>query len=201
MNLSIGKHRFFGRFFMMSLFLCMLIVPALAQDKITVSGFVTDNTNEPLIGASVLLKGTVEGVVTDVNGRYEIQVAPDAELEASYIGYKTQTVKVSNRGNINFSLQADAIMLEEVVAIGYGSERKEDLSMAVSTMKVDQGLKSRASNLATVLQGKLPGVTVMQSGVQREMTVTTTPVQVSFSLWTEFLTLLIWWRISRPSLS
>lgn len=164
MNLSIGKHRFFGRFFMMSLFLCMLIVPALAQDKITVSGFVTDNTNEPLIGASVLLKGTVEGVVTDVNGRYEIQVAPDAELEASYIGYKTQTVKVSNRGNINFSLQADAIMLEEVVAIGYGSERKEDLSMAVSTMKVDQGLKSRASNLATVLQGKLPGVTVMQSG-------------------------------------
>lgn len=164
MNLSIGKHRIFGRFFMMSVFFCMLIMPARAQDKITVSGFVTDNTNAPLIGASVLLNGTVDGVVTDVNGRYELLVSPDAELEVSYIGYKTQIVKVMNRGNINFVLEEDALMLDEVIAIGYGSERKEDLSMAISTMKVDKGIKSRASNLATVLQGKLPGVTVMQSG-------------------------------------
>ncbi|MCM1178141.1 MAG: carboxypeptidase-like regulatory domain-containing protein [Bacteroides sp.] len=164
MDLSIGKHRVFGRFFMAGIFFCMLVLPALAQDKITVSGFVTDNTNDPLIGASVLLKGTTDGVVTDLDGRYQILVAPDAELEVSFIGYKTQVVKVMNRGNINFTLEADAIMLDEVIAIGYGSERKEDLSMAVSTMKVDKGLKSRASNLATVLQGQLPGVTVMQSG-------------------------------------
>lgn len=165
MNLSInGKFRFSGRFFLMSMLLCMFMVPGMAQNKIKVSGFVTDNTNEPLIGASVLLKGTVEGVVTDVDGRYELLVAPDAELEVSYIGYKTQTVKVMNRSNVNFALEADAIMLDEVIAIGYGSERKEDLSMAVSTMKVDKGIKSRASNLATVLQGRLPGVTVMQSG-------------------------------------
>ena len=164
MNLSIGKHRNIGRFFMMGVLFCMLIMPARAQDKITVSGFVTDNTNEPLIGASVLLAGTVEGVVTDINGRYEILVSPDASLEVSFIGYKPQVVKVMNRAGINFKLEEDALMLEEVIAIGYGSERKEDLSMAVATMKVDQSIKSRASNLATVLQGQLPGVTVMQSG-------------------------------------
>ncbi|MDE5890243.1 MAG: carboxypeptidase-like regulatory domain-containing protein, partial [Bacteroidales bacterium] len=148
----------------MGVLFCMLIMPARAQDKITVSGFVTDNTNEPLIGASVLLAGTVEGVVTDINGRYEILVSPDASLEVSFIGYKPQVVKVMNRAGINFKLEEDALMLEEVIAIGYGSERKEDLSMAVATMKVDQSIKSRASNLATVLQGQLPGVTVMQSG-------------------------------------
>lgn len=166
MNLSItGKNRSFaGRILMVGIFLCMLILPVQAQDKVTLSGYVTDDTNLPLIGASVLVKGTTEGAVTDVDGRYEMEVAPDAELEISYVGYKTQTVNVNNRSSINFVLEPDALMLQEVVAIGYGSQRKEDLSMAVSTMNVDESIKSRSSDLATVLQGRLPGVTVMQSG-------------------------------------
>ena len=166
MNLSIaGKRRSsFGRILMVGMFLCMLIMPVRAQDKISVSGFVTDDTKLPLIGASVLVEGTTEGAVTDVDGRYEMMVAPDAVLEISYVGYKTQTVSVNNRSKIDFVLVPDALMLHEVVAIGYGSQRKEDLSMAVSTMNVDESIKSRSSDLATVLQGRLPGVTVMQSG-------------------------------------
>lgn len=166
MNLSnAGKNRLFlGRILMVGIFLCMLIVPARAQDKISISGYVTDDTNLPLIGASVLVQGTTEGVVTDMDGHYEMMAAPDAELEVSYVGYKTQVVNVNNRAVINVVLETDALMLQEVVAIGYGSQRKEDLSMAVSTMNVDESLKSRSSDLATVLQGRLPGVTVMQSG-------------------------------------
>lgn len=165
-NLSItGKNRSVaGRILMVGLFLCMLILPVQAQDKITVTGYITDDTDLPLIGASVLVEGTTEGTVTDVNGLYEMEVAPDADIEVSYVGYKTQVVNVNNRSKIDFRLEPDALMLQEVVAIGYGSERKEDLSMAVSTMNVDESLKSRSSDLATVLQGRLPGVTVMQSG-------------------------------------
>ena len=166
MSLSIkGKNRsLVGRILMMGIFFVMLILPAQAQDKITVSGFIVDEADLPLIGASVLVKGTTEGVITDVDGRYEILVAPDAELEVSYVGYKTQSAYVNNRAKIDFSLEPDAMMLQEVVAIGYGSERKEDLSMAIATMNVDESLKSRSSDIATVLQGRLPGVTVMQSG-------------------------------------
>ena len=165
MDLSFSeKNRSWIHFLLVNVLFCMLSLPIHAQNKITVTGSVSDSTQEPLVGASVVVKGTTQGVVTDIDGNFEIQVASEAELEVSYIGYITQTVPVMNRANIKVVLEPDAVALEGVIAIGYGTTRKEDLSMAVSTMKVDNSLKSRSSDIATMLQGRLPGVTVLKSG-------------------------------------
>lgn len=144
---------------------CMLVVPVFAQEKISVSGRVTDAQSEPLVGATVLVKGHKgDAVMTDLSGKYTISVRPDAELEFSYVGFKTMVVPVNNRSLINIAMEVDAMLLNEVVAIGYGSSRKEDLSMAVSTMKVDDIAKSRPQDIGSILQGQLPGVTIQQSG-------------------------------------
>ena len=99
-----------------------------------------------------------------MDGRYQISVAKNATLDFSFVGYKTQSVAVANRTQIDVTLEEDAMMIGEVVAIGYGSQRKEDLSMAVTTVKVDEGARSRAADLGTLLQGRMPGVTILQSG-------------------------------------
>ena len=165
MNLTFtGKRRRIVRFLLMSLLSCMLILPAQAQDRVTVSGRLTDIGQNPLIGASVIERGTTNGVTTDVDGRYQISVAKNASLDFSFVGYKTQSVAVANRTQIDVTLEEDAMMIGEVVAIGYGSQRKEDLSMAVTTVKVDEGVRSRAADLGTLLQGRMPGVTILQSG-------------------------------------
>lgn len=160
---SLGNGKFFG-LLLSGIISVMLAAPAGAQTKVTVRGTVVDNTNEPLAGASVLVKGTTEGVNTDIDGKYEITADGEAVLVYSFLGYKDQEQAIGYRGVINVVLEADADVLSEAVAIGYGSTRKQDLSMAVSQIKVDQTLKSRASDLGTILQGRLPGVTVQQSG-------------------------------------
>lgn len=166
MNLtSFEKKRGTVRFLLMSLLLCMLILPAWAQDRVSVTGRLTGTTGqEPLIGATVIERGTTNGVSTDADGRYQISVKGDAVLEFSFIGYKPQAVSVMNRTQIDVALEEDATAIGEVVAIGYGSQRKEDLSMAVQTIKVDDAARSRASDLGTLLQGRMAGVTVQQSG-------------------------------------
>ena len=166
MNLtSSEKKRGAVRFLLMSLLLCILITPAWAQDRVSVSGRLTGgNGQEPLIGATIVERGTTNGVSTDAEGRYQIAVKADAVLEFSFIGYKPQSLSVMNRTQIDVNLEEDATMIGEVVAIGYGSQRKEDLSMAVQTVKVDDAARSRAADLGTLLQGRMPGVTVQQSG-------------------------------------
>ena len=148
----------------MSLLLGILMLPAEAQNRVTVSGRLTDTGQNPLIGASVIEKGTTNGVTTDVDGRYSISVDGNATLDFSFIGYKAQSIAVMNRTQIDVVMEDDAMMIGEVVAIGYGSQRKEDLSMAVTTVKLDDVAKSRSSNLATMLQGRMPGVTIQQTG-------------------------------------
>lgn len=134
MNLTIsGKTRNFFRVFLMSLLLGILMLPAEAQNRVTVSGRLTDTGQNPLIGASVIEKGTTNGVTTDVDGRYSISVDGNATLDFSFIGYKAQSIAVMNRTQIDVVMEDDAMMIGEVVAIGYGSQRKEDLSMAVTT--------------------------------------------------------------------
>ena len=147
MNLTTSeKNRGFVRFLLMSLLLSILILPAHAQDRVTVSGQLTDSSQTPLIGASVIEKGTTNGVTTDADGRYQISVKPDGVIDFSFIGYKPQSLAVMNRTEINVTMEEDATMIGEVVAIGYGSQRKEDLSMAVSTVKVDDAARSRAAS-------------------------------------------------------
>lgn len=165
MNLTFsGKRRDFARRLLMSLLFGLLMLPVWAQERVTVSGRLTDTGQNPLIGASVIEAGTTNGVTTAADGSYRISVGRDATLEFSYIGYKPQRIEVMNRTEINVTLEEETTMIGEVVAIGYGSQRKEDLSMAVTTVKVDDAARSRASDLGTLLQGRMPGVTVMQSG-------------------------------------
>ncbi|GHT19622.1 SusC/RagA family TonB-linked outer membrane protein [Bacteroidia bacterium] len=130
-----------------------------------VSGVVSD-ADGPIIGASVVEKGNPSnGVSTDVDGKYTLRVSPNAILVVSYLGYASLDVAVSGRTTINVTLAEDAKALEEVVVIGYGTTRKQDLSMAVTTVKLDQSMKSRpGAGVASVLQGKVPGMTIQKDG-------------------------------------
>ena len=116
----------------MLLSLCMSL-PALAQ-KITVQGTVVDETGETLIGASVMVKGSAVGVATDFEGAFRVEVAPDATLVVSYVGYNPKEVKVDGRTTIKVELEPNSAVLDEVVAIGYGTVKKEDATGSVSTI-------------------------------------------------------------------
>ncbi|WP_197739885.1 SusC/RagA family TonB-linked outer membrane protein [Pedobacter sp. BS3] len=136
--------------------------------QLQISGTVTDNkTGEPLPGVSVTIKGTNTGTSTDKDGRYSLtitNVSDDAVLIFSYIGYKILEVPVNNRGQINVMLEADQKALNEVVVVGYGTQKKVNLTGAVSTIN-SEALDSRpVSNVAQALQGMAPGLNITQSG-------------------------------------
>ncbi len=146
-----------------SLTVLLLSFPALAQ-KITVSGTVTDNTGEPLIGASVMAKGSQAGIATDFDGNYRLDVAPDATLIFSYVGYNTQEVSVNNRTTINVVLSENSVVLNEVVAIGYGVVKKSDATGSVAMIKPDDIEAGMATSAQDLLVGASPGVTVTTNG-------------------------------------
>lgn len=139
-------------------------VPGIQQKTITVSGIVKDHAGEPVVGAAVVVKGSTNGTVTDMDGKYTLSdVAEGATLSISFIGLKTEEVK-ANKTTINVVLQEDAIGLNEVVAIGYGYVKKKDLTGAVATVSADDMVMGgTVSNAAQALQGKTAGVQVSQS--------------------------------------
>lgn len=143
--------------------LLTLAFPALAQ-KITVHGYVDDNLGEPLIGATVLEKGTTNGTATDIDGKFTINVAPDAVLEISYVGYTPQTVAVNGQTNIKVTLQENSTMLAETVVIGYGSVKKSDATGSVAVVKPDEIEAGLATSVQDMLVGQTPGVVVTTSG-------------------------------------
>ena len=133
---------------------------ALAQNP-AIRGKVVDSSNAGVIGAAVLVPGTTNGVQTDLDGNFEIRVAPGTTLEVSCIGYVTKRVAAAN--NMVVVLEEDAEMLEETVVIGYGVVKKSDLSGSVASVRGDE-LRSRASsNAATALQGKAAGVQIVNA--------------------------------------
>lgn len=142
----------------------MLTLTAYAQ-RITVSGSVTDAEDNPLIGAAVAVVGTTNGVVTDLNGRYSIQVDKTARLHFSYVGYQEQTVSVNGRSTINVKLQ-EGETLDEVVVIGYGAVKKSHLTGAVSSMSGKEMQAAVARDAASALQGRITGVTVSNNNGQ-----------------------------------
>lgn len=140
-----------------------LSLPALAQ-KITVHGTVVDDAGEPLIGANVIPQGTTLGAATDFDGKFKIEVAPNATLVVSYVGYTPVNVPVNGRTDIRVQLKESSINLDEVVAIGYGVVKKSDATGSVSTVKpseIEVGLATSAQDL---LIGKTPGLVVTPSG-------------------------------------
>lgn len=139
---------------------------AYAQQR-NVSGTVTDiETGEAVPGVNVLVKSTTQGTVTDIDGKYNLTVTEDdAVLVFSYIGYKTQEVAVNGQSTLNVGLTADISSLQEVVVVGYGTQKKSDLTSAVAVVDPQDLLSVKTTSVAQQLQGRAPGVTVTNSNV------------------------------------
>ena len=136
-------------------------VTIMQQQNLKVSGVVTDEAGEPLIGVSVLVKGTTLGNITDLNGRFSLDVPEGSILEISYIGYKTHIIK-AQRETMNIVLKEDAQKLDEVVVVGFGTQKKVNLTGSVSAVTGDDISKRPVANAAILLQGQIPGLRVNQ---------------------------------------
>ncbi|MCP3929532.1 MAG: SusC/RagA family TonB-linked outer membrane protein, partial [Bacteroidetes bacterium] len=137
----------------------------LLEEKV-ISGKITDQEGEPLIGATVIAKGTSMGTISDIDGNYTISVSDDVTtLEISYIGMKTMEVDIGSQTTINVVMEVDALGLEEVVVVGYGTMRKSDLTGSVERVKMEDYENSASSNIIQAIQGYLPGVNVGASAV------------------------------------
>ena len=155
LNLKQGTQK--AMFFVFFL-LCSTVM--LAQNK--VSGTVLDATGEPLIGVSVLEAGTNNGVVTDYDGNFAITVKQNAKLTFSYVGYTTQTLPARN--GMKVTLEEDNKVLNEVVVVGYGTMRRKDVTSSITTVKSEDLNKGVFSDPASMLQGKVAGLTVTTNG-------------------------------------
>ena len=141
-------------------------VMAFAQTK-TVTGTIVDEFGEPIIGANVLVKGTTNGAVTDIDGNYSITGVSNAdELVVSYIGYASQTFPVGNQTTFNITMKEDGENLEEVVVVGYGVQKKKDLTGSVSSIKSADIQNVAAANAMQAMQAKVPGMDLQQSSGQ-----------------------------------
>lgn len=144
----------------------MLMSANSGQQAKAISGKVSDKTGLPLPGVTILVKGTTVGIVTDVNGKYSLNLPDKAEtLVFSFVGMKTQEFKIGSQSTLNVVLEDESIGLNEVVAIGYGTSKKEDLSAAVAVVKDVDKLKDRpVLSAASMIQGRVPGVTITNQG-------------------------------------
>lgn len=129
-----------------------------------ITGKVLDEYGEPIIGANVVVKGTVNGVITDVDGNYSIHVPANAVLQFSYIGYLTQEESIGNRQVINVTLQENVQVMEEVVVIGYGTVKRANLTGAVSTTDAKTFQARPVQNAANALMGEVPGLSIIRGG-------------------------------------
>lgn len=130
--------------------------------SITVTGLVVDTKGEPVIGASISEKGTTNGIITDIDGKFTLNVQPNAILKISFVGYQPQEVKATK--TMKIILKEDAELLDEVVVVGYGVQKKANLTGAVSTVDVSKTLEARPqSDVTKALQGVVPGLTILNS--------------------------------------
>lgn len=130
----------------------------------TVKGQVVDANGEPVIGASVLVKGTTNGTITDFDGNFTLNDASKGTLIISYIGYKTKEVVVNGRNIVKITLKEDTEVLDEVIVVGYGVQKKATLSGSVTQVKGEDVLKGKATqNVASALQGTIPGLTITRT--------------------------------------
>ena len=148
---------------LMALFLlCLFPLGALAQS--IVKGTVNDVAGDPIIGATVKVQGSQKGAITDINGKFSVEAASNATLVISYVGYETQRVSVAGKSDIVITLTEDNTTLNDVVVIGYGVQRKSDLTGAVASVKADDLKDLSTSDAAAALQGKVSGVNILTNG-------------------------------------
>jgi TonB-linked SusC/RagA family outer membrane protein len=141
------------------------IVPQQSPGK-TVSGKVTDANGEAIIGANITIKGSTDGTITDIDGNFLLRVADKAVLQVSYIGYITQEISVANQTSLQIILKEDVLGLEEVIVIGYGTQKKVNMTGAVNTINSGQIDGKPVTSLVSALTGEATGVTVMQRSGQ-----------------------------------
>lgn len=132
-----------------------------AQQTRTVSGQVVDSNGESIIGANVMEKGTTNGTITDFDGKFSLKVAPNATLVISYIGYKTIEIKVSDiKAGQAITLHENSEMMDEVVVIGYGTQRKGDVTSAISSVKAEDFTVGKVGDAADLIKGKVAGLSI-----------------------------------------
>ena len=150
---------------MMVALLCLLTaLPMSAQNRI-VRGTVVDHTGETVIGANVRVNGTTRGVITDINGEFEIAADANEKLTVSFIGY-VDAVVTANKTTLKITLQEDSQALDEVVVVGYGTQKKATLTGAVSAINNKEIAITKNENVVNMLSGKIPGVRIFQKSSQ-----------------------------------
>nr|WP_129730358.1 TonB-dependent receptor [Parabacteroides goldsteinii] len=137
--------------------------PKQAASDQKIKGTVVDESNQPVIGANIVVEGTTNGTITDLDGNFSLQVPEKAELRISYIGYLDQKVKVGNNTTLHIVLKEDTQTLDEVVVVGYGTMKKSDLTGSVSSVKVDELKEGIGTSVDQLLFGKSAGVNVIQN--------------------------------------
>lgn len=131
---------------------------------IKINGKISDENGEGLPGASILVQGTSKGTTTNLDGAYSLDVPEDGIVVISFVGYVTQEVNVAGRSTIDYQMVLDAAQLEEIVVIGYGTQKKSDMTGAVSVVKGDEIAKFSTANATQAIQGRMAGVRVEQNG-------------------------------------
>ncbi len=149
--------------------LALCPVPAVAkvtqQQTIKVSGQVVDHEGQPLIGATIKVKGTNTGVATDFDGNFQMNVPANATLVVSYVGYQDREVAVRSRASLGLiTLESDNQLLDQVVVVGYGTQKKADLTGSVSVVNAEELKRVSNSNISTMLEGKVAGVQITTDG-------------------------------------
>lgn len=137
----------------------------ITQQKELVTGTVVDKDGFPLVGVNIM-DSPVNGTVTDIDGNFSIQVSPSSKLSISYIGYVTQTVEVKRQKHLQIVLLENSELLEEVVVVGYGSQKKVSVTGAVASVQTKELKQSSSANLSNALAGRLPGLTAIQTSGQ-----------------------------------
>ncbi len=136
------------------------------QQTKKIKGTVLDSQGNPIIGANVIEKGTTNGIITDIDGNFTLDVSPSSTLQISYIGYLTQEVSVSNKEVFNIQLREDTQNLDEVIVVGYGTQKKTNLTGSVVSVSIDEMTKRQVGQTSMALQGLAPGVAVTQRSGQ-----------------------------------
>ncbi|MBC6997208.1 TonB-dependent receptor [Cytophaga sp. FL35] len=170
---------FYTQFFR-TLFMILLVVPIFGHaftdkkadpsfnlelpDQSTITGTVKDTNGVPLAGASVVVKGTTRGTTTDFDGNFSIQAAGNAVLGVSYIGYKTAEISVNNQSTLNVTLEEDSALLDEVVVVGYGTQKKGEVTAAIASVEAEQIGIVQTSSTIDAVKGQIAGVDIQAGG-------------------------------------
>ncbi len=150
---------------LMFLFYLIFSVTVVSSQQIAVTGTVTESeTGEPIPGASIIIKGTTSGTITNFDGNYTIETAGNDVLVFSFVGLETQEIPVNNRTTINVQLAQSTELVDEVVVVGYGQLKVKDLTSAITTVKSDEISKTPTGQAMQALQGKVAGVQIVNSG-------------------------------------